>query len=57
MVETTNVTTDEVVQLPKEWFDRAEEAARRYKLPVPESTVTAEEVERKLQQFAQDDGQ
>ena len=57
MVDTRNPSTQEQIPIPQDWFERAEEAARRYNLPVPEDRVSPEEVERNLKQFEQDDGQ
>jgi len=58
MAETRNIQIeDEEVQLPQEWFERAAKAARKYNLPVPESTMAPEEVEQNLRQFEQSDGQ
>lgn len=57
MTDGRNSAAEEEVKLPQDWFERAEEAARRYNLPIPEDTAAPEEVERNLRQFEQDDGQ
>jgi hypothetical protein len=44
-------------ELPESWSDRAREAARKYDLPVPENTPDQEEIERRLRQFEQEDGE
>ncbi len=48
---------EEEVQIPQDWFDRVEEAARQYNLPIPETTADPEETERNLRNFEQDGGQ
>ena len=43
--------------LPDSWLDRASEAARRFKLPIPEDAPDPEQAERRLRQFEQEDGE
>ena len=57
MTDSRSPTALREVQIPQDWFDRADEAARRFNLPLPEATVAPEEVERNLRQFEQEDGQ
>jgi hypothetical protein len=44
-------------ELPESWSDRARDAARRFNLPPPENAPDPEEVERRLREFEQDDGE
>ena len=44
-------------ELPESWVDRARDAARRFNLPLPENSETPEEVERRLRQLEQEDGE
>ena len=43
--------------LPESWADRARDAVQRFNLPEPENTPDPEELERRLQEFEQDDGE
>ena len=59
MTDTRNQTMEEEARLSQDWFERAEEAARRFNLPISENedTVSPEEVERNLRRFEQDGGE
>jgi len=48
---------DEEPELPESWSERARDAARRFKLPIPEEVEPPEEVERRLRQVEQQDGE
>ena len=52
--KTTDRKSDE--QCLPDWHERAEEAARRYNLPMPQDIAPAE-VERSLKRFEQQDGE
>ena len=43
--------------LPESWSDRARDAARRFNIPEPENAPDPAEVERRLREFEQDDGE
>jgi hypothetical protein len=48
---------EEVPALPRSWFDRASEAAKRFKVSEPQEIPTQAEVERRLREIEQEDGE
>jgi hypothetical protein len=56
---TADPDTVEPPQLPAEWQERARRAAEKFKLPVPgqEEIGSAEQLETRLRQTEQEDGQ
>jgi len=57
--KTTQKTIEQPNQLSSDWQERAQEAARRFKIPIPEEqdTGSREDAEQNLRAFEQDGGQ